>query len=129
MIPNVGDLSLEDMDEIIEKIYSTENPSDPQEDLPLSELINKALEEHQQIESKMSQVKEENDNETQHSVNDEDNGKVLPISEQPVNYFSNRIILYFGDGYEIRIKRPFKKNHYSVFIRQDKNRIRYQYYV
>lgn len=57
---------------------------------------------------------------TVHSVNENDDGKVIPISELPINNFRNRIILLKGKNYEIKLKRPFKKYHYSVSIEENK---------
>ena len=55
---------------------------------------------------------------TVHSNRDEDGGKVIPIAEYPVNHFNRRLILSSGDKYEIRLKKPFKKLHYTAFIRK-----------
>lgn len=52
---------------------------------------------------------------TQHSTQ-EDNGKVLPISEQPVNNFNNRLIIKSGEEYKCILKRVFNKNTYVVTI-------------
>lgn len=126
IVPNINEdipeLTLQEMDEIIENLGSDKNssdPSDPEDNIPLSELINKALEEHQITEPIVQQnIEPSESGDTQHSVSEEDDGKILPIVEYPVNHFQNRIILYFGNNYEIRLKRPFKRNHYSVFLRK-----------
>lgn len=52
---------------------------------------------------------------TVHSNNDTE-GKKLPISELPVNYASNRLIIDYGKTYIDCYSRPFKKHHHFVRI-------------
>lgn len=52
---------------------------------------------------------------TRHSTQ-EDDGKVVPISEQAVNNFNNRIIFTIGETYKCKLTRPFNKNTYTVSI-------------
>lgn len=52
---------------------------------------------------------------TIHSTQGED-GKTIPITEQSVNNFSNRIILNSGEVYKCKYTKPFKKNNYLVTI-------------
>lgn len=56
--------------------------------------------------------------ETIHSV-DEDDGKIIPISEQSVNNFANRIILDISERYRSTFRKPFNKNTYIIDIRQN----------
>lgn len=54
--------------------------------------------------------------ETIHSTND-DGGKVIPISEQAVNIFPNRVIFNSGEQYQVNQTKPFQRNTYNVIIR------------
>lgn len=53
---------------------------------------------------------------TVHSTNDDD-GKCIPISEQSVNIFPNRVIFNSGEQFKITTTRPFQRNTYCVTIR------------
>ena len=59
-----------------------------------------------------------NSNETIHSTNNDD-GKCLPISERPVNIFSNRVIIKLGDKFNVKITQPFNRNHYLITINKN----------
>lgn len=59
---------------------------------------------------------DDTNDETVHST-DDDNGKAIPISEQAVNIFPNRIIFNTGEQYKNRFTKPFNKNTYNVTIR------------
>lgn len=56
---------------------------------------------------------------TVHSINGNDDGKVIPISEKSVNIFSNRVIFNSGEIYRQKHTMPFKRNTYHVTIRPD----------
>lgn len=47
--------------------------------------------------------------ETSHSVSEDTEGKIIPISEIPVNYISNRIIIKLGETFNHEIFTPFEK--------------------
>ncbi|POS82904.1 hypothetical protein EPUL_005150, partial [Erysiphe pulchra] len=57
-------------------------------------------------------------NATIHSTQ-EDNGKVIPITESSVNIYPNRIILNIGEQYKLKFTKIFKKNTYNISIRQN----------
>lgn len=52
---------------------------------------------------------------TVHSTQGED-GKDLPISEKPVNFFKNRIIFDIGEYSKTRVARPFGRNTYTATV-------------
>lgn len=52
---------------------------------------------------------------TVHSNNDPQ-GKGLPISELPLNYALNRLVISYGEDFSHTFTRPFKKNHHFVKI-------------
>lgn len=49
----------------------------------------------------------------------EDNGKVIPITEKSVNIYPNRVILNIGEQFNLKFSKPFGRNTYSVSIRQN----------
>lgn len=56
---------------------------------------------------------------TAHSVSNNDNGKVIPISEEPVNHFKNRIVIDFAEAYHVSLLVKFRAfKHYRVMIRK-----------
>lgn len=55
---------------------------------------------------------------TVHS-NNETQGKLLPISELPVNYATNRLIIGYGEDFKHSHTKPFKKNHHLVKISKE----------
>lgn len=65
----------------------------------------------------LSKELDNTDNQTQHT-SIENPIFTIPISEKPLNYFTNRIILKLGDQYEVNYKRPFSKHNYFVTIRR-----------
>jgi transposase InsO family protein len=42
----------------------------------------------------------------------------MPISEKPLNHFTNRIVIKTGDSFNISYTRPFKKHHHVITIRK-----------
>lgn len=96
-IPNISD---EDVRQIIDSTRTlttqadlSDRPDDPED--PLKETL-----------------------ETIHST-DEDNGKVIPISEQAVNTFSNRINLNIGEQSRCTLRKPFNKCTYNLCVRRN----------
>lgn len=67
----------------------------------------------------VDQNREDNDDNnsdvTIHSNNDPQS-KFLPISELPVNYATNRLIIDYDNKYDHTFSKPFKKNHHFVKI-------------
>lgn len=61
---------------------------------------------------------QENTDATVHSVSDEDDGKIIPISEQAVNNFPNRIILTTSEAYRFRYTKRFNKSTYKIDVRK-----------
>lgn len=104
MVPNIDELpelTNEDLDQILNS--QIDNPQ------AISNVIN-------ELENDGPQADNNSNLETVHSTQ-EDNGKVIPISEQIVNVFSNRLILNIGEQYQCRYTKPFNKNTYKVTIR------------
>lgn len=46
----------------------------------------------------------------------------IPISDNSINNFKNRIVLKLGDKYNVSYSRPFQKHHYVVSIRRGQER-------
>lgn len=55
---------------------------------------------------------------TVHSISNEDDGKIIPITEQPVNYFHNRLIFKMNEAYYRIYGKTFDKHTYSLNIRK-----------
>lgn len=108
--PNVDEVP-EITDEDIQQIINSQS-LDSLEDLQIDAL--------EDLEEMLNGNKEqENTDATVHSVSNEDDGKIIPISEQAVNNFPNRIILKTNEAYKCRYTKPFNKNTYKIDLRKE----------
>ena len=64
------------------------------------------------------EINDANSDITVHSNNDTQ-GKHLPISELPLNYALNRLVIDYGDNFNHTYTKPFNKNHHFVRIRKE----------
>lgn len=95
----------DDTDSIIAEIHETPDLTD----VDMDRIIQSQVQDMQPVEQ-ISNV------DTIHST-DDDNGKVIPISEHPVNIFQNRVIISLGEQYKHRLTKPFNKNTYKITVR------------
>ena len=104
------------------EVYNNENDNvstTPQVGEPSNlEEVEESLSQNSKNYHDISSDEDQSDDDTIHST-EEDGGKVIPITESPVNHFNNRVILALGDKFEIKLKKPFKKNHYTVRKRKN----------
>lgn len=100
VLPNVNELPVLS-DEELENILNSPNNS--------------------QINDNPNQQNDENDNDSNATIHStqEDNGKVIPITESSVNMYPNRIILNIGEQYKTKFTKIFQKNTYNITIRQN----------
>lgn len=115
-IHETPDITDEELEQLINQ-NPTYNPTDEEIEKIINEIITPDPNIVIDLDDILLPSNPESDDNTVHSVHNEDDGKIIPITDQPVNNFSNRIILMFGKYYEIRFKQPFKKNHYTILIR------------
>lgn len=110
IMPNIDEIP-EITEEDIEQIINSQS-LDSLQDLQIDAL--------EGIEEMLGMNKEQNNTDaTVHSVSNEDDGKIIPISEQSVNNFPNRIILKINETYKCRYTKPFNKNTYKIDVREE----------